>query len=174
MTKFRKKVARMFRTLFYRTFSFVPSVKKRYQKMKDKEKFKADDSYLNVARALKDNVYPNIFEAMEKYSMEEISLNVPGLKKCKLDRHGFWKMEDTETAGGWATFGNAKTDQWCPLICRCYSEKSIKFFPQLAEGLMNKLDELTKHGIKNLELIERAKKFGTVYDKKVLTEKTHT
>jgi hypothetical protein len=36
---------------------------------------------------------------------------------------------------------------------------------------MNKLDELLKHGIKNSELAERAKKFGTVYQRRVITEK---
>jgi L-rhamnose mutarotase len=165
------RTKRFLRRMFLRTFRFIPAVGKKYKKMKENENFKADEGYVEVAKSMKNDVYPVLFEAIEKCGVENITIKLNGLKKIQIDRHGFCFLEDEKTANGWYALGNAKEDSWDPIFRLCHNRDNIMSYPIFAEGVMDKLDEMLKHGVKNSELVERSKKFGEVFNRKVVTEK---
>ena len=164
-----KKTPRKYREYFFKN-SFINVAKKEYEKMEKLDNFKADKGYINLAKMMKENVYPRLFEAMDRHGNDHVIINTTNIKDFKIDKDGLVNMRGSGD-NNWEQLGNAREDDWEPIIRMCNNPKNILYYSKICESIMDKLDELTENDNKNRELLERAKRFGTVYDRKVLIEK---
>lgn len=164
------KIPHKRRKALLKKISFIPAAKRKYQEMETTDNFKPSDGYFNVAIAMKENIYPRIFEVMDRHGMDYIILSTKGIKDFKIDIDGLVSMKATDGTG-WEELGNSINDEWDPLFRVCNSKKNIMTYSKIAESLMNKLDELIGNDVKNRDLCERAQRFGTVYERNVIIEK---
>lgn len=164
------KIPRKSRKALLKKISFIKAAKKEYETMDKMDTFKADDGYFILATTMKESVYPKVFEAMERHGIDHVILTNRGLKDFKVDIDGCVNMR-TDDGNSWEELGNIITDKWDPMFRVCNSRKNIHRYSVLSESLMDKLDELIENDVKNRALCDRAKRFGTAYERKVITEK---